>query len=649
MKNSADNLAFGKKVKGALYIHREGILFLDQKFQEMLKLALDIVGENTNYNVLKFEKSSMSFLTYEDFSQHAFPALIQSTHVDLKGKVIKFIDFSKRENPPILHRKELLLPPGHPRLPEFSAVTRVAESKNLFSEPTKIGFKQQWAALVKAAGLQIVGPKLLETDTEHAEVHRHRTALIRRDLSQPVQLLLLNGILEKDRTFFDFGCGQGTDFNALLNSGYQAFGWDPHHLPDGKRGLADVVNLGFVINVIEDPHERLETLMSAWSFTKKALCVSVMVSGKIDLTSFKPFRDGVLTSRNTFQKYFNQQELRDYVAEATGEMPISLGTGIVTVFKDKALEQDVAFKRSIRSYSAISGISVPRIASNVNSKPQISLLELLEDEIAKLWRLVLDKGRMIDPIEFPIELGDALRSKRVSPQRFLSLVTDQFVNDPQFKLAESGRREDFLLHLALGFFPASKRSTSFSDSISRDIRYFYGNQKHALAAARDELFRAGDLSHLEEALNSSVSQKLGAMKDQDTFRCMRSSVDFLPLVLRLIIHCAGILRGGIDGVDFIDIKKDGKRINFLSCLDPGLHFPVISERNRVDLGRVRSYVDFPKGNVIYWKSKFMYRNDPSFEAQSKIDEKLFKLGIINEDGIGPDYISLKKILSGQVK
>jgi hypothetical protein len=126
---------------------------------------------------------------------------------------------------------------------------------------------------------------------------------------------------------------------------------------------------------------------------------------------------------------------------------------------------------------------------------------------------------------------------------------------------------------------------------------------------------------------------------------MRASLDYLPLVLRLIIHCAGVLRGGIDGVDFIDIKKDGKKINFLSCLDPNLHFPVISERNRIDLGRVRSFVDFPKGKVIYWKSKFMPVNDPNFDAQSKIDAKLFKLGIINEEGFGPDYVSLKKILS----
>jgi DNA phosphorothioation-associated putative methyltransferase len=644
MPESTKNISFGKKVKGALYIHAEGKPFLDKKNQEMLEKALAIVGDIPEFNVLKFEKSSISLLAYEDFAESAFPALLYSTYVDLEFETAKFIDYSKRDNPPILHRKELLLPPNHPKFPEFSAITRLADSRNLFSEPTKIGFRQQWSALIEGAGLQIVGPKLFEKGTDQAEVLRHRTALSRRDLSQPVQLLLLNGILEKGRAFFDYGCGQGTDFNALLNSGYEAFGWDPHHLPTGKRSPADIVNLGFVLNVIEDPHERLETLMSAWSFSRKALCIAVMVSGKIDLTSFKPFRDGVLTSRNTFQKYFNQQELRDYVANATGETPISLGPGIIVVFKDKALEQDVAFKRSLRSLSSISGITVPRISSQAKSKPQFNVLEVLAEEIVVLWSSVLEKGRLLDPIEFPSDLSEALKLKRVSPHRFLSLVTDQFVSDPQFKLAEDNRREDLLVHLALGFFPGSKRSNSFSDSVSKDIRYFFGSQKQALSTARDQLFRAGDLSRIEDALNSALSQQLGAMKDKDTFRCSRSSVDYLPLVLRLIIHCAGVLRGGIDGVDFVDIKKDGKRINFLSCLDPNLYFPVVSERNRVDLGRVKSSVDFPKGKVIYWKSKFMSPRDSNFDAQSKIDAKLLRLGIINEDGDGPDYVSLKKLL-----
>ena len=59
--------------------------------------------------------------------------------------------------------------------------------------------------------------------------------------------------------------------------------WDPHHAADGRHQAADVVNLGFVLNVIEDPRERTETLRAAWGFARHALCVSVMVQGRVDV------------------------------------------------------------------------------------------------------------------------------------------------------------------------------------------------------------------------------------------------------------------------------------------------------------------------------------------------------------------------------
>jgi hypothetical protein len=61
----------------------------------------------------------------------------------------------------------------------------------------------------------------------------------------------------------------------------KAFGWDPFHAMDGVRAPADVVNLGFVLNVIEDQRERLETLKAAWGFAQQALCVAVMRYGKV--------------------------------------------------------------------------------------------------------------------------------------------------------------------------------------------------------------------------------------------------------------------------------------------------------------------------------------------------------------------------------
>src|SRR5260370_41117160 len=77
--------------------------------------------------------------------------------------------------------------------------------------------------------------------------------------------------------------------------------------PDGLLKPADLVNLGFVLNVIEEPRERVQVARRAYSLAKQCLAVAVIVVGKSDTTGYRPFRDGFLTGRNTFQKYYRQE------------------------------------------------------------------------------------------------------------------------------------------------------------------------------------------------------------------------------------------------------------------------------------------------------------------------------------------------------
>ena len=61
------------------------------------------------------------------------------------------------------------------------------------------------------------------------------------------------GYLNKHRSLFDYGCGLGSDVRELQAHGLKANGWDPVHAPESPKLDADIVNLGFVINVIESP------------------------------------------------------------------------------------------------------------------------------------------------------------------------------------------------------------------------------------------------------------------------------------------------------------------------------------------------------------------------------------------------------------
>ena len=107
-------------------------------------------------------------------------------------------------NPPILHRKELLVPPSHPSRSQWCELTAEAEALGLFDDTRAIGFRLNWQRLIQQRGYQLVGKALLPIgndtkgneladpilESNGAEVQRHLTALHRASLSAPVQLLI---------------------------------------------------------------------------------------------------------------------------------------------------------------------------------------------------------------------------------------------------------------------------------------------------------------------------------------------------------------------------------------------------------------------------------------------------------------------------
>jgi hypothetical protein len=62
--------------------------------------------------------------------------------------------------------------------------------------------------------------------------------------------------------------------------GYSGNGWDPVHWPDAALEPAPVVNLGCVVNVIENPAERQQTLRRAWQLAERVLIVSARLNAE---------------------------------------------------------------------------------------------------------------------------------------------------------------------------------------------------------------------------------------------------------------------------------------------------------------------------------------------------------------------------------
>lgn len=632
----------GKRVGGAVYLHVSALAAADPELRARIERASNQAPDEP-WNVAKVAGQAVSLLLYEDFDEVAFPALLAAVRVGPEGVEVTRTDYRARANPPIMHRKETLLLATDPRRPAFAALTRMAEENGLFAEAHRIGTRNAWLARIAEAGLEVRGAKLLPREADLAEIARHRTAILRRDLSLPMQLLMANGVVAGAVSVFDYGCGQGDDVAALAANGFVAFGWDPHHAKDGPRQVADVVNLGFVLNVIEDHHEREETLKAAWSFARGALCVAVMPHGKVSLTGLRPYRDGHVTSRGTFQKYFGQQELRDFIEQAIGEAPVALGPGVFAVFRDKNIEQEVLLRRRSRAIVRPVGMRAPERAQSTEARSHPSFAERVRPELELLWTAMLGRGRSLDTEEFPREVRDRLQGAKVSSARATALCLSDLFDQDDLAAAASNRREDLLVHLALTLFPGAPRYASLPRSIQRDLRGFFGSHAAALQVARELLFSVGKPGVARASIEAAVGAGMGAWRGEDAFRFHAPALNRLPAVLRVLVGCAGVFRGGTEGADFVDIKLEGPRVVFITCTDATARLPIIAERTRVDLGRLRTTMDKPEGMVLYLKGRYLPIDAPGRERQLAFDTKLLSAGLVTADGKGPRFGELQGI------
>lgn len=368
-------LKHGKRLPTAIYVFRQPDTDFGRELNQLLATLAARHGLDEKFNVLKFrtDELKLSFLAYPDFLDAAHPALRHAVTIDLVTGRARHTDYADNHNPPILHRKETFLPEDHPDQARFAALTRAEEAAGLYAHPATIGFKLNWERLLQERGLVIQDHRLEQGQTAgraqatapEPVIERHKTALTRYDLSKPVKTLLEYGLLKTGTTFFDYGCGQGSDVRGLQALGHAAEGWDPVHRPEVPKHEADIVNLGYVLNVIEDPAERLVALVDAYRHARRLLVVSGLIQETVESARATQYRDGIVTQRNTFQKFFEQSELQQYLEDALDSTAVPVALGVFYVFRDPADQQDFLSARSRRAIdwtqiSARLGLGGPR-------------------------------------------------------------------------------------------------------------------------------------------------------------------------------------------------------------------------------------------------------------------------------------------------
>ncbi|UXI00771.1 DNA phosphorothioation-associated putative methyltransferase [Photobacterium sp. TY1-4] len=626
-------VAIGKQLPDAIYLHRDAFPALPGHLVTFIPaVAKALKLDESQWNLVKLFKNEfrLSLLHYPDFYTDSYPALTQSLNVDLSKLTHKMTRYDESENPPILHRKETMVLPDNKHYEHFVSLTQEGENAGLYENSRLIGFKRSWETLITRHGYELVDGRLFRSSavnppTDESGIERHKTAIVRHELSAPMKTLVKHGYLEGSYSIFDYGCGRGDDLRELEAHGLDALGWDPNFCPDNEKINSDIINLGFVLNVIEDQDERLDALLGAWELTEKLLVVSVMLANDSYISQFKPYKDGIITSRNTFQKYYAQSEIKAYIERSLQDDVIALAPGIFYIFKDK-LEEQQYLQNKYKRHRTWQQLTSP---SPVEAKDKARLVITQNQPLfSDFWNTCLELGRI--PANDEFENSEQVHDLIGSHKKVFSLLSELYDTN-EFQQAEKRRKEDLLLYFAMGLFEKRKPYTQQPEPLKRDIKALFGDYKTAINLATELLFAIADIELIEQQCEKAYSQLPASLLNPGhSLIFHKGYLDDLPLLLRVYVGAGLQIYGELDEfIDLIKIHITSGKLTLIAYDDYEKSVPFLKERIKIKMAEQDidffDYVDENRRPPLLNKHLYMAQCHEKYKEQLSFDKRLSKL------------------------
>ncbi len=448
------------------------------------------------------------------------------------------------------------------------------------------------------------------------QVDPKATAIRRRELSRPIKLAVSEGLVSPERTFFDYGCGLGDDVERLRTLGITADGWDPGHRPDAELRKADVINLGFVLNVLASEAERRAVLKRAWGLAGDVLVVSArLIHDRRDLEG-TDHRDGVVTNKGTFQKFFEQTELRSLLQETLGTEVLSAAPGVFYAFRNEAVRQSCLAQRQHR-----------RVAT-----PKVRKSDQLFDQNRELLEVLMafytERGRLPNATELPA--ATAIVERFGSLKQAFAVI--KRVTGPEgWEALESARRADLLVYLALARLSGRARFSELSPQLQLDIRAHHGAYTRACEEADALLYSAGNL---DQVLELSESMTFGK-RTPDALYVHVSTLPSLPPLLRIYEGSARHYVGHVEDANLVKFHRHRFQVSYLTYpnfeKDP---HPALTESLVVALDvlsvRYTSYQDRDNPPVLHRKETFLEATHPLYSRFAKLTAQEEERGLLED-------------------
>jgi DNA phosphorothioation-associated putative methyltransferase len=445
-----------------------------------------------------------------------------------------------------------------------------------------------------------------------------RTAISRTDLSKPVTQALEDGVIVPNRSVLDYGCGRGGDVQRLGELGYRVSGWDPAFAPDELLQPADVVNIGYVVNVIESAAERADALRRAWELARWGMIVAARLDWQTLGLDSQPLNDGVITARGTFQKFYTQYELKTWIESTLGTAAHAAAPGVFYVFRD---HKDA---ESLRAHQVRQSGTTRRAVSQL-------LYEQHQDLLDQLAGFLSDRGRLPEASE--LSDSDALLSAFGSVRRaFQVLRTATGRSDWSAEAARA--RDNLLVYLALSTFGGRPKMGALPADLQRDIKSLLGSHRSATVEADRLLFSLRSDTELSRAATSlSVGKIL-----PDALYFHASALPALPPLLRVYLGCGGVLAGNVPA-DVIKLHRQHRKVSYLFYPDfernphPALQASLLINLQTFDI-RFSDFRNSANPPVLHRKETLLEPEHPLYQKFARLTVQEDRADLLGVPGIG---------------
>ncbi len=443
---------------------------------------------------------------------------------------------------------------------------------------------------------------------------RHRTAMTRAALSRPVALAMADGVLTTALSVFDYGCGRGDDLRNLTTLGYRVDGWDPGHRPSTVPCPADVVNIGYVVNVIDDRVERRETLQRAWKLAQQVLIVSARLVWEARDLEGRPHADGLVTRTGTFQKFYEQSELARWIEESLGVKPVAAAPGVFYVFRDSGRAHEFL---ATRAYTYR-----PRIQVDPHA-----VYEAHRETLAPLLQFLSIHARPPRTGELDEEVDRGIREQFSSITRAVNLIR-HVTDDGYWDHVRLQRRQELLVYVAMSRFGRRPRFGELAKTLAADIKTHLGKYVDACLQADRLLLATGDPAIvLVSARSSSVGKQTPS-----ALYVHRSALGHLPPVLRVYEGCGRVLAGTVEHANLIKLSVNEPQVSYLTYpdFDRDPH-PTLRSAVTVNLRRLtvdwRDYSRSDNPPLLHRKEEFVAADHPKRALYERLTRAEMRAGL----------------------